>query len=108
MPRYFTLAEARATLPVVGRAIHDAVQAKARYSEADKAIHDLGQRIMMMGGLNVDTNVAEAWNAQEISHEHPFSIEIDRTNPSTPQFRAQRRGRRINVTRLSLSCNSLI
>jgi hypothetical protein len=64
MPRYFTLAEARAALPVVGRSIREAVQAKAHYMEAEKAIQDLLQRILMMGGINVDTVAAEAWKAQ--------------------------------------------
>ncbi len=64
MPRYFTLAQARAALPVVGRNIRDAVNAKARYSEAERAIQDLTQRILMMGGLQVDTAGAEAWKTQ--------------------------------------------
>ena len=64
MPRYFTLAEARAALPQVGRSIRDAVQAKSRYSEAEKTLQDLAQRILMMGGLAVDTVAAEAWKSQ--------------------------------------------
>ena len=64
MPRYFTLAEARAALPTVGRSVREAVQAKAHYMEAEKAIHDLAQRIMMRGGVNVDIGAAEAWKAQ--------------------------------------------
>ena len=68
MPRYFTLTEARAALPTVGKSIREAVQAKARYQEAEQAIHALGQRILMMGGLNVDTNVAEAWKSQHDSN----------------------------------------
>ena len=65
MPRYFTLAEARAALPVVGRSIREAVQAKAHYMEAEKAIQDLTQRILTMERvINVDTAAAEAWKAQ--------------------------------------------
>jgi len=64
MPRYFTLAEARAALPVVGRDIREAVQAKAHYTEAEQAIQNLTQRILMMGGLNVDTAAAEAWKTR--------------------------------------------
>jgi hypothetical protein len=64
MPRYFTLAEARAALPVVGQNIREAVQARAHYVEAETAIQNLAQRILMMGGLNVDTAAAEAWKAQ--------------------------------------------
>src|SRR5438552_2899722 len=64
MPRYFTLDEARAALPGVGRDIREAVHAKQRYEEAEKAIQDLTQRILMMGGINVDTAAAEHWKNQ--------------------------------------------
>jgi hypothetical protein len=67
MPRYFTLREARAALPAVGRDIRDAVQAKGRYQEADSALQELTQRILMRGGLNVDTATAEAWKTQRDS-----------------------------------------
>jgi hypothetical protein len=68
MPRYFTLTEARAALPVVGRSIREAVEAKAHYLEAEQAIQDLAQRILMRGGLNVDTVAAEAWKSQHDSN----------------------------------------
>jgi hypothetical protein len=64
MPRYFTLTQARAALPVVGKSIREAVHARARYSQAEHAIQELTQRILMMGGLNVDTAGAEAWKTQ--------------------------------------------
>jgi hypothetical protein len=64
MPRHFTLDEARALLPVVGRSIRDAVQAKERYQAAETWLHDLSQRIMMQGGMMVDTAAAEAWKSQ--------------------------------------------
>jgi hypothetical protein len=64
MARYFTLSEARVLLPVVGRSIREAVQAKGRYQEAETYLHDLGQRILMRGGMTVDTAAAEAWKAQ--------------------------------------------
>ena len=51
MPRYFTLDEARAALPTVGRLIREAVQSKGRYSEAEALLQNLAQRILMMGGL---------------------------------------------------------
>jgi hypothetical protein len=78
MPRYFTLAEARAALPMVGRGIREAVQAKARYSEAETAIQDLTQRILMMGGLNVDTAGAEAWKAQYDSNAQALKNAVER------------------------------
>jgi hypothetical protein len=56
--------EARAALPVVGRSIREAVHAKGRYLEAEKFIQDLAQRILMMGGITIDTAAAEAWKSQ--------------------------------------------
>src|SRR5438128_834509 len=64
MPKHFTLADAKALLPAVGRLIRDAVQAKGRFQEAETYLHDLSQRILMQGGMTVDTAVAEAWKAQ--------------------------------------------
>jgi hypothetical protein len=78
MPRFFTLTEARAALPVVGRSLREAVQAKAHYLEAEKTIHDLGQRIMMLGGVNVDTAVAEAWKTQYDSNAQTLKTVMER------------------------------
>jgi hypothetical protein len=78
MPRYFTLAEARAALPVVGRSIREAVQAKAHFAEAEKAIQDLVQRILIMGGINVDTVAAEAWKSQYDSNAQTLKTAMDR------------------------------
>jgi len=78
MPRYFTLAEARAALPVVGRSIREAVQAKAHYMAAEKAIQDLVQRILMMGGITVDTAAAEAWKAQYDSNAQTLKNSMER------------------------------
>lgn len=78
MPRYFTLTEARAALPLVGRGIREAVQAKAHYVEAENAIQNLAQRILMMGGLNVDTGAAEAWKAQYDSNAQTLKNAMER------------------------------
>jgi hypothetical protein len=64
MPRHFTLDEARALLPVVGRGIREAVQARERCQEAEAWLQELSQRIMMQGGMTVDTAAAEAWKSQ--------------------------------------------
>ena len=55
MGRHFRLDEANALLPEVGRLIREAVHSKGRYQEAETWLHDLAQRIMMSGGVNVDT-----------------------------------------------------
>jgi hypothetical protein len=78
MPRYFTLQEARAALPAVGRDIRDAVQAKARYQEADNAMQALGQRILMRGGIMVDTAAAEAWKKQRESGAQTLKTTLGR------------------------------
>jgi len=78
MPRYFTLAEARAALPIVGRSIREAVHAKGRYLEAEKEIQDLGQRILMMGGIQVDTRAAEAWKTQRDSNAQTLKNSMER------------------------------
>jgi hypothetical protein len=78
MPRYFTLREARAALPVVSRDIRDAVQAKARYQEADQFLQTLGQRILMRGGIMVDTVAAEAWKAQRDSGAQTLKAALGR------------------------------
>jgi hypothetical protein len=78
MPRYFTLGQARAALPAVGRGIREAVQAKALYSEAESAIQDLTQRILMMGGIVVDTARAEAWKTQFESNAKALKNVIER------------------------------
>lgn len=78
MPRYFTLAEARAALPLLGRSIREAVHARARYLEAEKVIQDLGQRILMMGGIQVDTRDAEAWKTQRDSNAQTLKSSMER------------------------------
>lgn len=78
MPRYFTLREARALLPAVSRDIRDAVQAKARYQEADRALQTLTQRILMRGGIMVDTAAPEAWKAQRDSGAQTLKATLGR------------------------------
>lgn len=78
MPRYFTLREARAALPAVSRDIRDAVTAKARYQEADQLLQTLGQRILMRGGIMVDTAAAEAWKAQRDSGAQTLKATLGR------------------------------
>lgn len=78
MPRYFTLAEARAAMPLVGRTIREAVEAKAHYAEAEKAIQDLVQRILMRGGVLVDTEAAEAWKTQLDSNGQTLKTVMER------------------------------
>lgn len=64
MARHFTLTEARTLLPSVGRLIRESVHSKGRYQEADTYMQELSQRILMMGGISVDTAAAEGWKTQ--------------------------------------------
>ena len=67
MARHFRLDEATALLPEVGRLIREAVHSKGRCQEAETWLHDLAQRIMLSGGVNVDTGLVEAWKNQRES-----------------------------------------
>jgi hypothetical protein len=78
MPRYFTLDLARALLPLVGRSIRDAVQGKERYQEAETWLQELSQRILMMGGITVDTEVAEAWKTQRDTNAHTLKQSMEK------------------------------
>ncbi len=78
MARHFTLDEARALLPVVGRGIRDCVQAKERYQDAESWLQELGQRILMRGGMTVDTNVAESRKAQRDSNAHTLKNSLEK------------------------------
>jgi len=78
MPRYYTLREARAALPVIGRDVRDAVHAHSRYQEADEALKALTQRILMNGGTVVDTAGAEAWKSQRDSGAQTLKTFLER------------------------------
>jgi hypothetical protein len=78
MPRYFTIEQARATLPAVGRSIREAVQAKSKYDEAEAALQALSQRIMFAGGMIVDTTAADAWKTQRESNARALKSSMER------------------------------
>ena len=54
MNRRFTHSEAESLLPEVEISIRDAVSAKTEYDTAERALHALSQRVMVMGGTLVD------------------------------------------------------
>lgn len=60
MPKRFTHAEAQSLIPQVGRLLRDAIAAKSEYDQADRAIQEFSERIMMMGGITVDRERALA------------------------------------------------
>jgi hypothetical protein len=78
MPRYFTLDQARAILPAISRDIREAVQAKTRYADAEAAMQDLAQRIMLRGGIAVDVGAVEGWKSQRESSANSLKRSMDR------------------------------
>ncbi|HVW86126.1 MAG TPA: DUF2203 domain-containing protein [Bryobacteraceae bacterium] len=78
MSRHFTLSEARALLPAVGKLIRDAVQAKSRYQESETYMQELSQRILMLGGMSVDTSAAEAWKTQRDSSAQTLKNSLEK------------------------------
>jgi hypothetical protein len=58
MSKRFTLAEAQRLIPRVDRLLRDAVAVKSEYDEAEAAIQSFTERVMMMGGMDVDRSVA--------------------------------------------------
>src|SRR5260370_41173930 len=78
MPRYFTLEQPRAMLPAVSRDIREAVQAKTKYEDADNAMQEVSQRIMMQGGIAVDINAVEAWKTQRETSANALKRSMER------------------------------
>jgi len=78
MARHFTLAEARALLPSAGRLLRDSAQSKARYQESEAYMRNLSQRILMYGGISVDTATAEAWKTQRESSGQALRQALDK------------------------------
>ena len=58
MSKRFTLAEAQRLLPRVERLMRDALARKGEYERAERAIRSFTERVMMMGGMNVDRDQA--------------------------------------------------
>lgn len=54
MAKRFTLAEAQSLIPQVSSLLREAVARKAEFEVAEKAFRSFSERIMMMGGVNVD------------------------------------------------------
>ena len=78
MPRYFTLEQARAMLPAVSRDIREAVQAKSKYEDAEAALQDVAQRIMMRGGIAVDIHAVEGWKTQREASANSLKRSMER------------------------------
>jgi hypothetical protein len=58
MSKRFTIREAEQLLPQIRDWMREAVSLKSRYDEAERAVHALAERIMVMGGIIVDSKRA--------------------------------------------------
>lgn len=58
MSRRFTHAEAQSLIPQVGGLLREAIDAKSQYDDAEHAIQQFSERIMLMGGLAVNREEA--------------------------------------------------
>ena len=54
MSKRFTLAEAQSLLPLVERLVLEAVAVKPEFEQAERTIESFTERVMMMGGMEVD------------------------------------------------------
>src|SRR5262245_55221105 len=54
MPKRFTLDEAQVLIPRVDRLLRQAIALKSQYEDAERAIQAINERVMMMGGMQVD------------------------------------------------------
>jgi hypothetical protein len=58
MGKRFSHAEAQSLIPQVDRLLRDALSLKIEYENAERALHDFSERIMLMGGIVVDREKA--------------------------------------------------
>ena len=58
MSKLFTLREAEQLIPQIRDWMREAVSLKSRYDEAERAVRALAERIMVMGGIIVDSKRA--------------------------------------------------
>ena len=64
-------------LPYAGRTIRDAALAKGRAEQAETWLRDLSQRILMSGGMAVDTAAVEAWKTSYESNSQALKSAIE-------------------------------
>jgi len=54
MPKRFTLEEAQGLIPRVDRLLRQAIAVKTEFENAERGIQAINERVMMMGGMQVD------------------------------------------------------
>ena len=105
MSRRFTLSEARQLLPQVDRLIREAVECKADYQKAERAIQAFNGQITLMGGMVVDrTHILEARDRREQSAErlkhtieqiHEIGCEVKDLDTGLIDFPSRFRGQEV-------------
>ncbi len=58
MAKRFTLVEAQGLIPEVDRLLRQALETKTEYQNAEQAIHEFSEHVMMMGGVMVNRDRA--------------------------------------------------
>ena len=58
MAKRFTLEEAQRLIPQVERLLRQAITMKSEYDEAERSIQKFSERVMLMGGVQVDRDSA--------------------------------------------------
>jgi len=78
MSRRFNLAEAQRLIPRVERLMRDAVARKGEYQQAERAIQSFTEKVMLMGGMNVDRERAREARQLRDSTAHNLRETIER------------------------------
>jgi hypothetical protein len=60
LAKRFTLAEAESLIPELERLMRQAVDSKPEYDETERSMRAFAERVMLMGGVNVDREEARA------------------------------------------------
>jgi hypothetical protein len=80
MSRHFTLEEAESLLPEVNRLLGAAVAAKIEYDEVVLVLRALAERVMLMGGMNINREVALASKARRDKAAERLREVVDRVS----------------------------
>jgi hypothetical protein len=80
MPRFFTLQEAERILPDVEAAIRQAMLKKAEYERAESGWHIFSQRIMAMGGMQIDRAQAAERKNRRGEAARAFQAAVERVH----------------------------
>jgi len=105
MAQHFTVAEAESLLPVVERAIRDAIELKQFYIQAEQVLEQESRRITMSGGAMVNSVKLQAERSrrdtcaqqlnQAIEKIHSFGCEVKDLDIGLIDFRTFYRGEEV-------------